>query len=287
MSELLGQYKTDPWAGHWGVEAESVTDDVAIVKLPYREIQLNHAGGSVHGGVLATVMQDAGLLLVCKGNDIQPQQAELLDMQISYLNGTRDQDITITAQYSRRGRRFAFIHAEITDERGRLIANSQILFRAQAEAEPGKSEARIYTSPDPLQLSGEDNHPMADGFFGPNLKARSGLEITHITECQTQVLMPTDPMYKDFRGQTANGVILHMADSAGVFGPFAYVNRRVNAGTVDFKMTFCEATRDEELLATSISLKQNGNVMFNKVEVHSRASGRLIAFGTQTLWLDI
>ncbi|HDY82561.1 MAG: hypothetical protein DRQ56_10440 [Gammaproteobacteria bacterium] len=287
MSELLDQYKTDPWAVHWGIEAESVTDDMALVKLPYREIQLNHADGVVHGGVLATVMQDAGLLLVCKGYDIQPQQAELLDMQISYLSGTRDKDVTVTAQYSRRGRRFAFIHAEITDERGRLIANSQILFRAQADGEPGKSEALIYTSPDPLQLGGEDNHPIADGHFGPNLKARSGLEVTHITECRTQVLMPVNPMYKDFRGQTANGVILHMADSAGVFGLFAYVNRPVHAATIDFKMTFCEASRDEQLLATSISLKQNGNVMFNKVEVHTRSTGRLIAFGTQTFWLDI
>lgn len=287
MSDLLAHYKNDPWATHWGIKAKSLTDDMATLKLPFREIQLNHPAGVVHGGVLATVMQDAGLLLVCQAYALAPKQAELLDMQISYISGTRDQEITITARFSRKARRFAFIHAEITDENGRLIANSQILFRTQAEKAPMQAEKRIYATPNPLQLSGENNHPMANERFAPNLKERSGLEVTHITPCLAQVLMPLDPMYQDFRGQTANGVILHMADTAGVFGPFAYVNRPINAATVDFKMTFCEATESEELLATSTCINQNGNVMFSKVEVHSQPSGKLIAFGTQTFWLDL
>ena len=78
-----------------------------------------------------------------------------------------------------------------------------------------------------------------------------------------------------------------MADTAGVFGPFAHINKPVNAATVDFKMTFCEATIDEELLATSVCINHNGNVMFNRIEVHGTESERLKAFGTQTFWVDI
>ena len=51
MSDLLAHYKNDPWATHWGIKAESLTDDMATLKLPFREIQLNHPAGVVHGGV--------------------------------------------------------------------------------------------------------------------------------------------------------------------------------------------------------------------------------------------
>ena len=286
-STLLEQYKNDYWAAHWGIEITSITAQSTVLELPYREIQLNHAAGVVHGGVLATAMQDAGLLLTCEAYDIDPKQVELLDSQISYISGTRDKDITITAAFSRQARRFAFIHVEIKDHNNRLIANNQILFRIRSDANEHTAEALIYNKPSPLLMDGSNNHPMADTRFSPNLKNRSGLEVTHLTACQAQVKMPLDKMYMDFRGQVANGVILHMADTAGVFGPFAHINKPVNAATVDFKMTFCEATVDEELLATSVCINHNGNVMFNRIEVHGARSERLKAFGTQTFWVDI
>ena len=38
---LFEQYKNDRWAAHWGVKAISLSVERAILKLPYKEIQLN------------------------------------------------------------------------------------------------------------------------------------------------------------------------------------------------------------------------------------------------------
>jgi len=283
---LLEQYTNDSWASHWGIQGGTLDNEQALLELPFKEIQLNHPSGVVHGGVLATAMHDAGLLLACKAYGIKPLQIELLDQQISYIGGTRDQRITISAIFSRKARRFAFLHAEIKDEQNRMIANSQLCFRIKDDTNYELPETCLYQAPSPLKLSPDHNYPMADERFGINLKERSGIEITHLSENLTQLRMPLEERYRDFRGQISNGVILHLTDTAGVLGPLVAVPEATSGATVDFKMSFCEPTFDEPLLATSSCINQSSGIMFSKIEVHGEQSGRLKAFGTQTFLVD-
>lgn len=279
---LLEQYKQDPWASHWGIEGLLVTEERATLELPFKEIQLNQPNGVVHGGVLASSMHDAALLLAIEAYDIKPLQVELLDQQISYIGSTRDQTITISAQFSRKARRFAFIHADIKDEQNRLIANAQLCFRINHDNKTITTKAGHYQTPSPLLLDSTNNHPQTRERFGNTLKQRSGLDITHLTPYITQLRMPLDERYKDFRGQISNGVILHMADTAGVLGPVISDSDTKGGATVDFKMSFCEPTFNEGLLTTSHCVSKNNGLMFSKIEIHGEQSKRLKAFGTQT-----
>jgi len=281
---LFEQYKNDRWAAHWGIQALSLSTEQVILELPYKEIQLNQPNGVVHGGILASCMHDAALLLACETYDIEPLQAELLDQQISYIGSTRDQTITICARFSRKARRFAFINADIKDEQNRLITNAQLCFRINQD-DQAHSKTGHYETPSPLLLDSDDNHPMTDKRFGQTLKERSGLEITHLKPLITQLRMPLNDRYKDFRGQISNGVILHMADTAGVLGPVISESAAKGGATVDFKISFCEPTVDEALLTTSHCISRNNGLMFSKIEVHGEKTKRLKAFGTQTFLL--
>jgi len=279
---LLEQYKSDPWASHWGIKGLSLTEELATLELPFTEIQLNQPNGVVHGGILASSMHDAALLLACEAYDIEPLQVELLDQQISYIGSTRDQTISITARFSRKARRFAFISTEIKDEQNRLIANAQLCFRINRDNKTIITKAGHYQAPSPLLLDSANNHPQTTERFGNTLKQRSGLDITHLTPYITQLRMPLDDRYKDFRGQISNGVILHMADTAGVLGPVISDSDAKGGATVDFKMSFCEPTFNEGLLTTSHCVSKNNGLMFSKIEIHGEQSKRLKAFGTQT-----
>jgi len=281
---LLDQYKNDHWATHWGIQALSLSTELVVLELPYKEIQLNQPNGVVHGGILASCMHDAALLLAAETYDIEPVEAELLDQQISYIGSTRDQTITISARFSRKARRFAFINADIKDEQNRLIANAQLCFRINQGAQ-ANSKTGHYQAPSPLLLPSDDNHPMTDERFGKTLMERSGLEITHLKPLITQLRMPLDERYKDFRGQISNGVILHMADTAGVLGPVISESTAKGGATVDFKISFCEPTFDEALLTTSHCISKSNGLMFSKIEVHGENTKRLKAFGTQTFLL--
>jgi len=282
--ELFKHYKKDNWAMHWGIRALSISPELAILELPYKDIQLNQPNGVVHGGILASCMHDAALLLACETYDIEPLQVELLDQQISYIGSTRDQTITISARFSRKARRFAFINAEIKDETNRLIANAQLCFRIN-QAPQATSKTGHYQAPSPLLLDSRDNHPMTHERFGKTLIERSGLQITHLKPLITQLRMPLDERYKDFRGQISNGVILHMADTAGVLGPVISESTAKGGATVDFKISFCEPTVDEALLTTSHCISTSNGLMFSKIEVHGEKTKRLKAFGTQTFLL--
>ncbi|OUR81915.1 hypothetical protein A9Q82_08905 [Cycloclasticus sp. 46_120_T64] len=284
-SLLLEQYKKDHWASHWGIRSLSLSTEQSILELPYKEIQLNQPNGVVHGGILASSMQDAALLLACEAYDIEPLQAELLDQQISYIGSTRDQTITISANFSRKARRFAFIHAEIKDQQDRLIAKSQLCFRINPDQQTMISSPAHYQAPSPLLLDGSDKHPMTEERFGKTLMQRCGLEITQLKPYITQLRMPFAERYKDFRGQISSGVILHMADTAGVLGPVISESKAKGGATVDFKMSFCEPTFDEALLTTSHCIIKSNGLMFSKIEVHGEKSQRLKAFGTQTFLL--
>jgi uncharacterized protein (TIGR00369 family) len=85
-------------------------------------------GGSVHGGVLAAMVDI--VMLVAIFADLKPteQPAGTADLSISYLRPAHGERISAEARVIKRGRQLAVVEVDITDDDGRLCARGRTLY---------------------------------------------------------------------------------------------------------------------------------------------------------------
>lgn len=91
-------------------------------------------GGSVHGGVLAAMVDVA--MLVAVFAELQPgeQPAGTAELGITYLRPAQGGEIFAEATVIKRGRQLAMIEVEISDDQGRLCAKGRTLYSFRASA---------------------------------------------------------------------------------------------------------------------------------------------------------
>ncbi|MCP5066550.1 MAG: PaaI family thioesterase [bacterium] len=102
-------------------------------------------GGSVHGGVLASMVDIAMLAAVFA--DLRPGQmpAGTADLGITYLRQAHGEKIFAEAHVVKHGRQLASIEVEISDSKGTLCAKGRVLYAfrtqgAESQASPKPSE---------------------------------------------------------------------------------------------------------------------------------------------------
>ena len=85
-------------------------------------------GGSVHGGILAAMVDIA--MLVAIFSDLQPgaQPAGTADLNISYLRQAHGDHIYADATVVKQGRQLAMIEVSIIDDEERLCAKGRTLY---------------------------------------------------------------------------------------------------------------------------------------------------------------
>jgi len=89
-------------------------------------------GGSVHGGVLAAMVDI--VMLVAIFADMKPTErpAGTADLSISYLRQAHGERIHAVANVIKHGRQLAVIEVDITDDDGRLCAKGRTLYAFRA-----------------------------------------------------------------------------------------------------------------------------------------------------------
>jgi acyl-CoA thioesterase len=85
-------------------------------------------GGSVHGGVLAAMVDIA--MLVAVFSDLRAGQvpAGTADLNITYLRPTHGEHVYADATVLKSGRQLAMVEVTITDDDGRLCAKGRTLY---------------------------------------------------------------------------------------------------------------------------------------------------------------
>jgi len=131
-----GEIPRPPVMGMLGVEGLEATEGRVVVTMTAREYHYNPLG-TVHGGVLATLLDTA---TGCAVHSTLPAGVGYtsLDLTTRYLRPvTVDSgQLTCVGTVLSRGRRTALAQAELTDERGRLVAHatsSCLLFEVGSE----------------------------------------------------------------------------------------------------------------------------------------------------------
>jgi uncharacterized protein (TIGR00369 family) len=89
-------------------------------------------GGSVHGGVLATMVDIA--MLVAIFAEMRPGEvpAGTAELSITYLRQTHGDHIYAEAKVIKRGRQLSLVEVDITDDEGRLCARGRTLYAFRA-----------------------------------------------------------------------------------------------------------------------------------------------------------
>jgi 1,4-dihydroxy-2-naphthoyl-CoA hydrolase len=93
-------------------------------------------GGSVHGGVLAAMVDIVMLVAIFAEMREGEQPAGTAELGITYLRQTHGEHIYAEANVVKRGRQLSLVEVDITDEEGRLCARGRTLyaFRGQGNA---------------------------------------------------------------------------------------------------------------------------------------------------------
>ena len=91
--------------------------DTCRISFDLKDYLFNPRGG-LHGGVIAFVLDiSMGHLLHSKGNP-----STTVEMKIQYLKAASSGRMTATGRFLRQGRTLSYLHADLVDEKGEMIA---------------------------------------------------------------------------------------------------------------------------------------------------------------------
>jgi len=112
-----------------GLEAKELHDGYARMELTIGPEHLN-SGGSVHGGILATMIDHAGGIAGCFCAETgSSRKAVTISLTTSFLAGAKHGTVTAIGRKRPGGRRIFVSTTEVTDESGRLLAVGEATYR--------------------------------------------------------------------------------------------------------------------------------------------------------------
>jgi uncharacterized protein (TIGR00369 family) len=112
-----------------GLEAKELSDGYALMELTVGPEHLN-SGGTVHGGILATMIDHAGGIAGCFSPETgSSRKAVTLSLTTSFLAATSVGTLTAVGRKRSGGKRIFASTTEITDDTGRLIAIGEATYR--------------------------------------------------------------------------------------------------------------------------------------------------------------
>jgi uncharacterized protein (TIGR00369 family) len=107
----------------------------ARVALDISELTAGGVGGSVHGGLLALLVDVAMLQALIPALDpAKDQPAGTADLNITYLRPVLGRRAVAEARVLRKGRQLAVVEVEISDDEGRLCAKGRTLYALRPRA---------------------------------------------------------------------------------------------------------------------------------------------------------
>jgi len=110
-----------------GLDVEETRIDYCRMRMPFKP-ELLHAGGIVHGGAIASLMD--AVLVPAVGSVLGPQDRfSTVDLHVQYIGAVKDEDVVAEGWVTKRGRSVVFCESEaIGATSGRLIAKSVLTY---------------------------------------------------------------------------------------------------------------------------------------------------------------
>ncbi len=110
-----------------GLEVEETRVDYCRMRLPFKP-ELLHAGGIVHGGAIASLMDS--VVVPAVGSVLAPDaRFSTVDLHVQFIGVVQDEDVVAEGWITKRGRSVVFCESEaVGASSGRLIARSVLTY---------------------------------------------------------------------------------------------------------------------------------------------------------------
>ena len=121
-------FDSDPFHLYLGLTLVETRKDYALVRMKISDSTPTGVGGSVNGGVLATMMDMAAVPAVFTTIMEGSIPAGTADLQITYLRQAHGKWVDAEASVIKRGRQLCTIHVDIKSDDGTLCATGRVLY---------------------------------------------------------------------------------------------------------------------------------------------------------------
>ena len=121
-------FNDNPFHQYLGLKMVETKPDYARLRLTNSETTPTGVGGSIHGGVLSTVVDMAAVTAVFSNMTESSQPAGTADLQITFLKQAHGRWVDAEAKVIKRGRQLCTISVEIRDPQESLCAVGRVLY---------------------------------------------------------------------------------------------------------------------------------------------------------------
>lgn len=280
-------YQNHGWANQLGIRFDTDKKGAPFLRMPFKTSNLNADTefGSIHGGVSASMLLDAGhMIAAITVPEIPPEDFYIAESQFFYLRGSRDRELYATAKVTRRTRKLLFIDAEIHDDQGDHLLTSRQIYSMQPPDTLAIDHA-VDQSPRHWLKQDMSLHPLAEQFQELKERFAGGLDFAFLERHRCGITVDYEDNKCDPRGHLAPGPMVFAADHGGIMAHYASEATPSLGSTVDLKMTFCDVAKQEGTIAINEILAAKGQQRQMRLTVFGQESHTLKAFGTMTLWV--
>lgn len=129
---LLNSFNDNPFHQYLGLEIEEHRTDFVRLKLHKTATTPTGIGGSVNGGVIATMVDMAAVTAVFTNLRESDQPAGTADIQVTYLRQAQGDVIYADATVIKRGRQLCSVEVSIINDADVLCARGRVLYALRA-----------------------------------------------------------------------------------------------------------------------------------------------------------
>jgi uncharacterized protein (TIGR00369 family) len=275
MSEPGNWVQESPFTRKLGVEVRSITRDGAELYLPFLEANSN-PGGALHGGVYASLSVTAAHAVTRAALDPGQGPFHTAALQINYLSAAINEGVTARARLLRRGKELVFVEVTCGSDAGKDVSHAAVMVRGRRGVAAGEAPACLFT------VAGDEPGEMGPAVAGgvPFIRER-GILIEHMAGGESRLVMPWIAGHGDADGNTHEGAVLALLDTAGamagwaVTGPGPY-----KASTPAMQAQVVGAPPRQDLVAYARARCSDNEIHYCDVEVAGRESHGVCARGT-------
>lgn len=131
-SDFLTRFDDIPFHRYLGLRLVERERDRARLRLTVTEQTPTGVGGSVNGGVIATLVDMAALPAVFSALREGSRPAGTADLQVTYLRQAHGPWIDAEARVIKRGRQLCVVEVSVVNEAGELCARGRVLYALRA-----------------------------------------------------------------------------------------------------------------------------------------------------------
>lgn len=127
-ADFFRRFDHNPFHRYLGLTLEETKPDYARLRLTLSAQTPTGIGGSVNGGVIATMVDMAAIPAVFTGLREGSRPAGTADLQVTYLKQAHGAWIDAEARVIKRGRQLCAVEVSIVNDAGELCARGRVLY---------------------------------------------------------------------------------------------------------------------------------------------------------------